>query len=286
MARDIWMYQHNPRRYRLGTPQNDAHSVRRDPVEDLRRALSSGPLEEWPIFFHARHAKRGDIVVIKVGGPRPAGIVAITSIERIRVSRSGSHKIRLRPNRKATALLAENPIPIAWVREHLPHSMGNLVKLTPDRSVLENELQRRGILIEDHIFAPPGLRVRVSRIQPTSGQVIGFLDERLSEEGRRQLVSHVAYERSRRNRAIVLYGRSRPFNCEVCEFSFETAFGKRFADYIEVHHLRPVSSGARTSKRSEFALLCANCHAIAHWRTDGVPRPVKELRRLIGKNQS
>lgn len=94
------------------------------------------------------------------------------------------------------------------------------------------------------------------------------------------LVSHLAYERKAGNRYLVLSRRPRPFTCEACAFSFGTEYGHKFADYIQVHHLNPVSGGARAPRHRDFALLCANCHAMAHWRMKRRPRSVAELRRL------
>jgi len=54
--------------------------------------------------------------------------------------------------------------------------------------------------------------------------------------------------------------------CEVCGFDFEAAYGELGAGYIEVHHTKPVhtlQSGTKT-KLEDLALLCGNCHRIAH----------------------
>lgn len=54
--------------------------------------------------------------------------------------------------------------------------------------------------------------------------------------------------------------------CEVCGFDFEAAYGDLGRGYIEVHHTRPVHTllaGTKT-KLDDLALLCANCHRMAH----------------------
>lgn len=66
--------------------------------------------------------------------------------------------------------------------------------------------------------------------------------------------------------------------CEVCGFDFEEAYGQLGAGYIEVHHTKPVhtlSPGTKT-KLDELALLCANCHRMAHRRRVPVsPQAIK-----------
>lgn len=54
--------------------------------------------------------------------------------------------------------------------------------------------------------------------------------------------------------------------CEVCGFDFKVAYGDLGAGYIEVHHTKPVHTliaGTKT-KLDDLALLCANCHRMAH----------------------
>lgn len=57
-----------------------------------------------------------------------------------------------------------------------------------------------------------------------------------------------------------------PLTCEVCGFDFEKAYGNLGAGYIEVHHTKPIHTlkpGTKT-KLADLALLCANCHRMAH----------------------
>jgi 5-methylcytosine-specific restriction protein A len=73
-----------------------------------------------------------------------------------------------------------------------------------------------------------------------------------------------------------------PLACEVCDFIFEEAYGELGKDYIECHHRRPLSeSGTTTTKLADLALLCSNCHRMAH---RGNPWPtVEELRALVAQ---
>jgi 5-methylcytosine-specific restriction protein A len=65
--------------------------------------------------------------------------------------------------------------------------------------------------------------------------------------------------------------------CEVCGFDYKAAYGDLGEGYIEVHHLRPVHrlvAGTKT-KLSDLALLCANCHRMAHRKRS--PLSLEEL---------
>lgn len=54
--------------------------------------------------------------------------------------------------------------------------------------------------------------------------------------------------------------------CQVCDFDFELEYGEIGADFIEAHHTIPVSEmkAGHTTKIEDIAMLCANCHRMAH----------------------
>ena len=74
--------------------------------------------------------------------------------------------------------------------------------------------------------------------------------------------------------------------CMACGFNFEVIYGRLGHEYIECHHLNPLSErpgneGKRTlTKIEEVAVLCANCHRMVHRR-----RPALSLEEL-SQNQS
>ena len=88
------------------------------------------------------------------------------------------------------------------------------------------------------------------------------------EEGGVFITLHKRYERdpkliAEKRRAAAQAG---PLSCEVCAFNFERTYGELGIGYIEVHHLKPVhtmKAGDKT-KLDDLALLCANCHRMAH----------------------
>jgi 5-methylcytosine-specific restriction enzyme A len=55
--------------------------------------------------------------------------------------------------------------------------------------------------------------------------------------------------------------------CEVCTFDFAKRYGSRGEDFIEAHHIVPVSeAGIRKVRPGDLALVCSNCHSMLHRR--------------------
>lgn len=102
-----------------------------------------------------------------------------------------------------------------------------------------------------------------------------------AEEGRQIRRYSNYYERDSglRAAAISIHGR----DCMVCGFNFETTYGERGEDFIEVHHLRPIASfGKRrlVSPMKHMAVVCSNCHRMIHRRKDHV-LSLEQLKALI-----
>jgi 5-methylcytosine-specific restriction endonuclease McrA len=80
------------------------------------------------------------------------------------------------------------------------------------------------------------------------------------------------YERDpiNRKRALELHGLS----CVVCEFNFEEIYGERGKDFIEVHHVKPLSTlggnEEQIDPRTDLVPVCSNCHRMIHRRHDDV----------------
>jgi hypothetical protein len=116
---------------------------------------------------------------------------------------------------------------------------------------------------------------------PEADEVTGGIH--LSLEGRRRLALHIRTERSASNRARVLECARRErgtLACEACDLAFAQAFGVDFEGLIEVHHRMLVSNGERTPSLEDYALVCPNCHRMAHWGM-AEPRPVEVVRQLV-----
>lgn len=71
-------------------------------------------------------------------------------------------------------------------------------------------------------------------------------------------------------------------DCEVCGFNYAAVYGLRGVDFIECHHVKPVSEmypGEKTNLQ-DLALVCANCHRMIHAKRPWLS--VQELRNKIG----
>lgn len=93
------------------------------------------------------------------------------------------------------------------------------------------------------------------------------------------------YERDPKNRkrAIEFHG----LNCYACGFNFEEVYGERGKDFIEVHHIKPLSKleeAVEINPKTDLVPLCANCHRMIHRRKDDV-LSVEELKGIINKNR-
>lgn len=58
------------------------------------------------------------------------------------------------------------------------------------------------------------------------------------------------------------------YTCQACSFNFENIYGDIGKDFIEAHHLVPLSQlkGQRIAldPTNDFAVLCSNCHSMIH----------------------
>ena len=73
--------------------------------------------------------------------------------------------------------------------------------------------------------------------------------------------------------------------CQCCGFDFRRVYGDLGEEYIEAHHLTPLSSlpeGKTVSMdpQNDFAVLCSNCHRMVHKKNP--PLPVEEVRNRPG----
>lgn len=75
------------------------------------------------------------------------------------------------------------------------------------------------------------------------------------------------------------------YNCKACNINFEEKYGSIGKDFIEAHHLKPISklTGGKIELdvRTDFAVLCSNCHSMIHKLED--PSDLNLLKSLIKK---
>lgn len=103
-------------------------------------------------------------------------------------------------------------------------------------------------------------------------------------EGNQKIALTSKYERNPklRAKAIEIHG----LICKVCGFEFEKIYGELGANFIEVHHLTPLSNikaEHEVNPESDMTVLCANCHRMMH-RSRNEILTVEELQSVV-KNQ-
>lgn len=101
------------------------------------------------------------------------------------------------------------------------------------------------------------------------------------------MLKEVAFFRRKRNRAIRLQcAKNAGYKCYVCGMDFESVYGERGHEFIEVHHLKPLSSydGEHEIDLSELCALCSNCHSMVHHGKDVLD--VDVLKEIYERNKN
>lgn len=119
--------------------------------------------------------------------------------------------------------------------------------------------------------------------QPSITNVDLTDDDEGFPEGKQKLITHVCRER---NYKVVKEAKSRfkdkhgKLVCEVCGFNFSEKYGEIGDDYIEAHHIIPVSELKENDKTKvdDIALVCSNCHRMLHRKRPWItPSDLKSL---------
>ncbi len=105
-------------------------------------------------------------------------------------------------------------------------------------------------------------------------------------EGRKISYYTTRYERSPKNRqqAIDYWGTK----CMACGFDFEKTYGPRGKGFIEVHHIRPLSSRTEQvdiNPKEDLVCLCSNCHRMVHRDRNSI-LSLEQLIKLIQSNRT
>ncbi|MFJ8242532.1 HNH endonuclease [Bacillus tropicus] len=93
------------------------------------------------------------------------------------------------------------------------------------------------------------------------------------------------YERDPKNRILAI--KKHGAKCYTCGFSFEEVYGERGKDFIEIHHIKPLSTlkkAVEINPETDLVPLCANCHRMVHRRKDEV-LSIEELKEIIAKHR-
>ncbi|MDT5123515.1 MAG: 5-methylcytosine-specific restriction enzyme [Acidobacteriota bacterium] len=105
-------------------------------------------------------------------------------------------------------------------------------------------------------------------------------DSRKYVEGATRQVTINAFERNQKARQACInhFG----LNCYVCSFNFEEFYGDMGKDFINVHHLKPISSVGEEYELDpikDLRPVCPNCHAMIHSKRP--PYTIEEVQRRL-----
>ena len=69
--------------------------------------------------------------------------------------------------------------------------------------------------------------------------------------------------------------------CQVCGFDFEKKYGKLGEDFIEAHHIKPISEMNPSDKTriEDVIMVCSNCHSMIHRRKPWLK--LEEIKSII-----
>ncbi|MCP3940508.1 MAG: hypothetical protein GY710_03385 [Desulfobacteraceae bacterium] len=89
------------------------------------------------------------------------------------------------------------------------------------------------------------------------------------------------YERNPRLRIAAI--KAHGLECKVCGINFRKVYGDQGDGFIEVHHIKPVSTLVESKAVcpiNDMTVVCSNCHRMLHRSKDNI-LTVDELKRMI-----
>ena len=103
-------------------------------------------------------------------------------------------------------------------------------------------------------------------------------------EGKLLLKLHLQRERNPkliRNAKKNFLDKNGRLYCEICGFDFNEKYGELGKNYIEAHHMIPVSTMAEGEKTKieDIVMVCSNCHSMIHRKKPWLNKT--ELKKLL-----
>jgi Predicted restriction endonuclease len=106
-------------------------------------------------------------------------------------------------------------------------------------------------------------------------------------EGKEQLIIHLKKERNqklmKKCKQLFLL-KDKYLHCEICNFSFYENYGDIGINFIEGHHVIPISElkAETIVKSTDILMVCSNCHRMLHRRYPCLTK--EQLLELMLKN--
>ena len=165
-----------------------------------------------------------------------------------------------------------------FIKKNVPDLLNELNERIGRFGKIKKNSQIHILISEEQLFREPvSRRVIQEDLESEDFETNG--PQRL--EGKAVLYFGTKYERDAKNRkiAIQFHGTT----CVACGFNFEDIYGERGRDYIEVHHIKPLStldSEMTINPEKDLVPLCSNCHRMVHRKKDDV-LSVEDLQKLL-----
>ena len=156
------------------------------------------------------------------------------------------------------------------------HALGKAYKV--------DALPKHKHLFQDLLEALKLYRTLIMRGGTSAFDTDEWLDE-IAEKPLTEMRRYIVHRTIERNQKTSQYVKAaRGHQCEACGFDFHQTYGEPGLGFIEAHHLIPLSSlpegePVPIDPYKDFAVLCSNCHRIAHRRSP--PYSVKEIQTMI-----
>jgi len=165
-------------------------------------------------------------------------------------------------------------VPVEWDTTFTPIEAPKIVVNPPQPTVLELKNERLEKLYE-------ALNLQKNILSDLES--MHFEEDCFFEGGRnKKIVNYYERNKDLRTKAIILHGTI----CKTCGFNFLAKYGERGKYFIEVHHLKAVSSLKNPEKinpQKDMTVLCSNCHRMVHRKKDKI-LTIEELKRIIREN--
>ncbi|MFD0769767.1 HNH endonuclease [Bacillus sp. CGMCC 1.60114] len=218
------------------------------------------------------------ILIVKCSEDEEAPEYRVTLLEdgnvvhKKRLRSSSKKQLLTRAKRRGLELLFEHDSSVSIKDVSMAHYKENRQKVNP--WVRENEETFQKMFSEIQIQC----REKIVEEDITSELA---QEDIFYTDGTAKTYYGTRYERDVRNRsaAIEIHGCS----CAVCGFDFERVYGERGKSFIEVHHVKPLSTleeATEINPEEDLVPVCSNCHRMIHRKKDDV-LTVEELRDVL-----
>ena len=150
-----------------------------------------------------------------------------------------------------------------------------------DSKIIETDLDS---IIKDYHLVLSGNRIIESNRKCKNVEIKE--EEEIGIEGKRRVITSISAERnpSLRKKALKYHGKK----CRICGFDFGEAYGEKYGqDFIEIHHIHPLSEGndyieRLTNYKTDLVPVCSNCHRMLHRKRNKV-LSIEKLRSLLSQ---